>query len=155
MGSKSKNKRCTIVHQKGCIMNDYWDEFISKYGFGDGDHLPPDCWETRTAMVRLINAAAEQLGSDRRVAEYDRPGMHNSCMVLIVPKEPDDETSAEQEADADDALDDAIEMVQYMCRTGQLAGIVRVKVSLDQKMLASGITAVQARVAQYKKEKSA
>jgi len=34
----------------------YWEEYQSKWGFGDGDAVPPDAWALRYVYVREIGA---------------------------------------------------------------------------------------------------
>ena len=62
----------------------YWDEMLSKWGFNDGAAQPPDARACRQVYVREINRLAEERHSKVRFFAYDRPGMHNSCMVLPV-----------------------------------------------------------------------
>jgi hypothetical protein len=62
----------------------YWDEFHDKYGFGDGEAVPPDAWALRYVYVREINRIAESLGSAIRLFAYDRPGIHNPYLISRV-----------------------------------------------------------------------
>ena len=64
----------------------YWDEMGDKFGFSDGEALPPDVWKHREVYVKIINALAESRGSGIRVVCFDRGGVHNPCMVLLVEK---------------------------------------------------------------------
>ena len=63
----------------------YWDDFQTKWGFGDGDAVPPDAWACRQVYIREINRLARKKGSKVRLAAYDRPGMHNCYLILRVP----------------------------------------------------------------------
>ena len=63
----------------------YWDEFHSKWGFGDGDSVPPDASPLRYVYVREINRLAAAKGSAVRLIAYDRPGMHNPYLICRVP----------------------------------------------------------------------
>ena len=63
----------------------YWDDFQSKWGFDDGDAMPPDAWACRMVYIREINKLAKRKGSQVRLVAYDRPGMHNSCLIIRVP----------------------------------------------------------------------
>jgi hypothetical protein len=65
----------------------YWEEFQSKWGFGDGDAVPPDAQACRHVYVREINRLADQKGSAVRLLAYDRPGMHNCYLIVRVPAE--------------------------------------------------------------------
>ena len=59
----------------------YWEEFQTKWGFGDGDAVPPDAWALRFVYVREINRIADRLGSAVRLFAYDRSGMHNPYLI--------------------------------------------------------------------------
>lgn len=63
----------------------YWDEMRSKYGFDDGAAEPSEARLLRKVYVTAVNNIAERRGSQVRVVCYDRPGMHNSCMIVNVP----------------------------------------------------------------------
>lgn len=60
-----------------------WDDFTSKYGFCDGETVEERDFQARKRLVRLLNAlpAFKEL----RAIEYDRPGMHNPCLIIILP----------------------------------------------------------------------
>lgn len=62
----------------------YYDEMHDKYGFGDGGNTPPQAWLARDVYVTAINHFAAKRGSRVRLVRYDRPGMHNGCMVMLV-----------------------------------------------------------------------
>ncbi len=97
---------------------DYYDAMLSKFGFSYGDAVPPDAEARRTVYVKTINRIAELRGSAVRAVAYDRPGMHNWCMICyasakdvvgygerIVARDLDlDEVAP------DEAMQDAIEM---------------------------------------------
>lgn len=65
----------------------YWDEFQSKWGFSDGDAVPPDARACREVYVREINRLAIEKGSKVRLLAWDRPGMHNCYLIVRVPAE--------------------------------------------------------------------
>lgn len=65
----------------------YWDDFQTKWGFNDGDAMPPDAWACRQVYIREINRLAKKNGSKVRLAAYDRPGMHNCYLIIRVPAE--------------------------------------------------------------------
>lgn len=60
-----------------------WQDFTDKYGFGDGDQLEGRDFVARKALVRLLNGQPEMKAANLRAIEFDRPGLHNSCLVLI------------------------------------------------------------------------
>lgn len=62
----------------------YFDDmFNNKYGFDDGNAIPPDARAFREIIIRAVNRLAEQLESSQRLVAYDRPGWHNSCLILL------------------------------------------------------------------------
>ncbi len=63
----------------------YWEEYQSKWGFGDGDAVPPDAWALRYVYVREINRLAAAKSSTVRLIAYDRGGMHNPYLICRVP----------------------------------------------------------------------
>jgi hypothetical protein len=65
----------------------YWDEFQTKWGFSDGEAVPPDAKACREVYVREINTLAEQNRSAVRLLAWDRPGVHNCYLVVRVPAE--------------------------------------------------------------------
>lgn len=62
----------------------YWEDFRSKYGFEDGDAVPPDAEAVRSVYIRKINEKAVALGSKVRLFAYDRSGMHNCFLIMRV-----------------------------------------------------------------------
>lgn len=62
-----------------------WDDFTDKYGFGDGCQLEDRDFAAREVLVRLLNEQPEMMAAKMRAIKYDRPGVHNSCLVLISP----------------------------------------------------------------------
>jgi hypothetical protein len=65
----------------------YWDEFHSKWSFGEGECVPPEAWALRYVYVREINRLAAAGGSDVRLIAYDRPGCHSPYLICRVPAE--------------------------------------------------------------------
>ena len=63
----------------------YWEEYQSKWGFGDGDASPPDAVQVRAVYVHAFNTLARLAGISQRLLPYDRPGMHNPWVVFTVP----------------------------------------------------------------------
>ena len=62
----------------------YWDDMTEKYGFNDGASAPADARFARDVYCKVVNALAERKGSNWRVVPFNRPGMHNSCMIIQV-----------------------------------------------------------------------
>ena len=63
----------------------YWEEFTTKYGFSDGNSVPPDAYACRYVYVKEINKMAEKARSKCRLLAYDRGGCHNPYLILTVP----------------------------------------------------------------------
>jgi hypothetical protein len=59
----------------------YWTSFQEKWGFSEGESVPPDAWALRYVYVREINRLAAKLGSKVRLIAYDRGGFHNSLLI--------------------------------------------------------------------------
>ena len=62
----------------------YYEAFIDKFGFSDGEDIPPDADAHRELLVRLFNKRAMAIRSRVRCGAYNRPGIHNPCMVFFV-----------------------------------------------------------------------
>lgn len=77
----------------------YWDEFNTKWGFADGECVPPDAVETREAYIRTINGLARVRGSDRRVAAYDRGGCHNPFLLLMITAKQFEDCTTDKDGD--------------------------------------------------------
>lgn len=63
----------------------YWEDYQSKWGFGDGDSVPPDALMLRQVYCRELNRELLKRKSSVRLLAWDRPGMHNSLMIVRVP----------------------------------------------------------------------
>ncbi len=64
---------------------DLYADMRDKFGFNDGGDVPAGMYDVRDALVDFLvmkGAPAEK---------YDRPGMHNSCMILYPPADQDHE----------------------------------------------------------------
>lgn len=122
----------------------YWDDFDSKFGFSDGDAVPPDAWAVRYVYVRRINKLAKKKGSAVRVFAFDRPGMHNPLIIGCCKKEECAKVPAERlasggwvpasldcDAEQDPAMEDAI------CEVADedIGGYVEVTVKVRKEML--------------------
>ena len=110
----------------------YWSEMRTKYGFNDGDSIPDGIEEYRTVYIEVLNALAEESGSDYRVVPFDRSGMHNFCLILIVKKDTyDDLSSIIETTYEDDAIDEILEKAQGM----ELDAYVEVNVTIRRAEL--------------------
>lgn len=70
-----------------------WDDFTSKWGFHEGGTLKAQDFEARSKLVAIINNQAAMQMAQLRAVAYDRPGLHNPCMIVVLPTrgQPDDE----------------------------------------------------------------
>ena len=92
-----------------------FEDFTDKFGFGDGAMLEERDWRVRDKLCELLNDRAEIKDAEIRVIPFDRPGMHNACLLLILPNETgltDAELEAKWRADQLDevSLPDSLEM---------------------------------------------
>lgn len=63
----------------------YFHEMLSKYGFSDGEKVPPDAPERREIYVRYLNSAGRAKNSSVRAVICNRPGFRNHCLILFYP----------------------------------------------------------------------
>jgi hypothetical protein len=61
-----------------------WDDFTDKYGFRDGASVEPRDFEARSTLVAVLNGHAAIKAAGLQAVEYDRPGLHNPCMLVVV-----------------------------------------------------------------------
>lgn len=59
----------------------YLEDMEEKYGFNDGSMIPEEAWEFRTLYVQAFNKVAELKGFSVRMEEWNRAGIHNTCLV--------------------------------------------------------------------------
>ncbi len=71
-----------------------WDDFTSKYGFNDGASTEERDWRVRDILVRMLNERQEMTDAGVRAEAYDRPGLHNGCLIVLV------KTSADADGEA-------------------------------------------------------
>lgn len=88
----------------------YYDDMQHKYGFSDGEAVPPDARECREVYIRFLNALAERLGSKVRAIAYDRGGVHNPYLILL--RYEGKETADDADAEQDDAWQRAVEIAE-------------------------------------------
>jgi hypothetical protein len=61
-----------------------WEDFTSKYGFSDGAAVRPGDFEARSRLADTLNDHPAMKSAGLRALEYDRPGFHNSCLLVVV-----------------------------------------------------------------------
>jgi hypothetical protein len=70
-----------------------WKDFRDKYGFSDGDKVCPVDLSARDRIVAILNK--ELKGRGITALAYDRLGLHNYCLLLVLPN-PGGKTSRSQ-----------------------------------------------------------
>ena len=63
-----------------------WEDFTSKYGFSDGASVKPRDFEARAKLVEMLNDHEAMKAAGLRALEYDRPGLHNPCLLVVVER---------------------------------------------------------------------
>jgi hypothetical protein len=64
-----------------------WEDFTGKYGFSDGAAVDARDFEARSVLVGLLNKHPAMKSARLRALEYDRPGLHNPCLVIVVTEQ--------------------------------------------------------------------
>jgi len=75
-----------------------WDDFATKHGFSDGSTSEERDFQARTKIVQKLNKTNAFKSAKVRAIEYDRPGVHNSCLIVLLlnlQNKSDDELSAD------------------------------------------------------------
>lgn len=73
----------TIKSRDSQIPHGTWTDFTSKYGFDDGGSVTDLDLRARNWIVAMLNV--ELKGRGITAVGYDRPGLHNPCVILILP----------------------------------------------------------------------
>lgn len=63
-----------------------WEDFTNKYGFSDGAGVEPRDFEARARLVEMLNDHEGMKTTGLRALEYDRPGLHNPCLLVVVER---------------------------------------------------------------------
>jgi hypothetical protein len=75
-----------------------WEDFTDKFGFSDGEACEQRDFDARAIIISKLNNLPAFKTSSVRVVAYDRPGVHNSCLIIILPN-PDGKTDDQLLAD--------------------------------------------------------
>ena len=62
-----------------------WEDFTDKAGFSDGGSVGEIDFRARRRLVQLINEHPASKAAKITAVEFDRPGMHNVCLICILP----------------------------------------------------------------------
>lgn len=91
-----------------------WDDFSSKWGFEEGASLEARDFEVRSKLLEMLNESPALQTAKLRAVEYNRPGLHNCCMILVLPTcGESDETLLQlwkQQEIADQSLPDSVDI---------------------------------------------
>jgi len=63
-----------------------WEDFANKYGFRDGASVEPRDFEARAKLAGMLNDHEAMKTAGLRALEYDRPGLHNPCLLVVVAR---------------------------------------------------------------------
>jgi hypothetical protein len=62
-----------------------WEDFTTKYGFQDGETHEDVDFQARNRLVKDLNKHKLVKAAKITVVPFDRPGIHNGCMLLVFP----------------------------------------------------------------------
>jgi len=65
-----------------------WEDFRSKWGCNDGAMTDARDYEARDKLCEMLNAREEMKAAGVRAIPFDRPGVHNGCMIIVLPDKP-------------------------------------------------------------------
>jgi len=68
-----------------------WDDFTSKWGFSEGLLVEEADYQVRDLICQKLNEHPAIRAGNSRAVPWNRPGVHNSCMILHFPN-PDGKT---------------------------------------------------------------
>lgn len=118
----------------------FWEDMQSKWGFNDGNAIPEGVEDYRTVYIRAVNRLAEQLNSQVRAVAYNRPGLHNYCLVIFYKVTDLQDISVEQYAkhvdihapvvEPDEAMREAI----WQAYEAQLDNFLQITVEIDPEL---------------------
>jgi len=62
-----------------------WDDFSDKWGFSDGAGVEQRDFDARSIVTSRLNGLPEFNVARIRAVPYDRPGVHNPCLIILLP----------------------------------------------------------------------
>ena len=72
----------------GDLARGTWDDFTDKWGFQDGETTEGRDYRARNQICKLLNPREDMRAAGVRAIPFDRPGVHNGCMIIVVPDQP-------------------------------------------------------------------
>jgi len=106
----------------------YYEDMRTKWGFNDGVATPWGVELYRQVYIEAINRVSKELGSKVEAFPYDRPGMHNFCLLLYRKIGEDADAKRWQEA----AVDEPMEKAVLICLGLGLDGLIQVEPKLPE-----------------------
>ncbi len=76
----------------------WYNDFTEKWGFNDGESIEQRDFDAREILISKLNGLPEFKASNVRAVAYDRPGVHNPCLIILLPNpdgKPDDQLLAD------------------------------------------------------------
>src|SRR5882762_4419060 len=61
-----------------------WEDFKDKYGVSDGNVNEQRDFEGRARLVEMLRHHEAMKAAGLHALEYDRPGLQNPCLVVVV-----------------------------------------------------------------------
>jgi hypothetical protein len=61
-----------------------WEDFTSKYGFSDGATVERRDFRARLTLLEMLNDHHAMKAAGVHALAYDRPGLHNPCLIVVV-----------------------------------------------------------------------
>lgn len=118
----------------------FWEDMQSKWGFNDGNAIPEGVEDYRTVYICAVNRLAEQLNSKVRAVAYNRPGLHNYCLIIFYKVTDLQHISVEQYnkhvaiqaevTEPDEAMREAI----WQAYEAQLDNFLQITVEIDPEL---------------------
>jgi len=62
-----------------------WADFASKFGFRDGETVEERDEKARSLVIVKLNSLPEFNQNRIRAVAYNRPGVHNWCLIILLP----------------------------------------------------------------------
>ena len=84
-----------------------WDDFSDKWGFSDGAGVEQRDFDARSIVASRLNGLPEFNVARIRAVPYDRPGVHNPCLIILLPNpnhKSDDQLLADWATNKTDAV---------------------------------------------------
>jgi hypothetical protein len=126
----------------------YFDDMTDKYGFGDGSTTPMGIDDIRSLYITGFNTFLEVFNSNVRVVAFNRPGLHNGCLIVQINKDDfvkfvnpcDGDELTREIFDTEVNFDDAYHNAYDACMEAGLDDFVVTTVTVDQEAVKDFLT---------------